>query len=125
MNWYGTVELSAMQYRCGFCGLEVSSVKGIGGSELNLQARVSPKDQFEYYKRRAYICPHCNQVSFWNNGRIVSPLPPFGQEVDHLPNDVGAVYGEARKAMQASAFTGAVLLCRKILMHVAVGQNRS
>jgi hypothetical protein len=36
-----------------------------------------------------------------------------------LPEDISALYNEARKAAQARAFTPCVLACRKVLMHVA------
>ncbi|MCH7721075.1 MAG: DUF4145 domain-containing protein, partial [Planctomycetes bacterium] len=36
------------------------------------------------------------------------------------PDDVASVYEEARCAYSAEAFTGAVILCRKLLMNIAV-----
>ncbi len=40
--------------------------------------------------------------------------------IKNLPSDVLSIYEEARRSVAATAFTGAVMLCRKILMHVAV-----
>jgi hypothetical protein len=37
-----------------------------------------------------------------------------------VPSDTGAIYEEARASVGVNAFTGAVMLCRKVLMHVAV-----
>ncbi len=48
------------------------------------------------------------------------PSSSFGENVEGLPPEVQALYDEARGSMSVSAYTGAVLLCRKILMHVAV-----
>jgi len=48
------------------------------------------------------------------------PSPAFGKAVQHLPNDIGALYNEARDCTGVGAFTAAVLACRKILMHIAV-----
>lgn len=45
---------------------------------------------------------------------------PGGPEIQGLPSDVAAVYDETRRCMAAKCFTAAELLCRKILMHVAV-----
>lgn len=46
-----------------------------------------------------------------------------GNEIKALPADVEALYKEARNSIAASAHTGAVLLCRKILMNTAVSQG--
>jgi len=43
--------------------------------------------------------------------------------VGNLPDDVRAIYEESRSSVTVNAFTGAVMLCRKILMHVAVGKG--
>jgi hypothetical protein len=48
------------------------------------------------------------------------PGIPFGQPVAHLPTDIEALYLEARRCTSASAYTASVLLCRKLLMNVAV-----
>jgi hypothetical protein len=40
--------------------------------------------------------------------------------VASLPKDVESLYAEARSSIAASAYTGAALICRKILMHIAV-----
>lgn len=37
-----------------------------------------------------------------------------------LPDDVAALYREARRCVAAGSHTAAVLVCRKILMHLAV-----
>jgi hypothetical protein len=44
----------------------------------------------------------------------------FGDTVKALPTDVQVLYDEARGDMAVPAYTSAVLVCRKILMHVAV-----
>ncbi|HEX6026036.1 MAG TPA: DUF4145 domain-containing protein [Solirubrobacter sp.] len=40
--------------------------------------------------------------------------------MEALPVDVQAVYEEARRCMSVSAYTTAVMACRKLLMHIAV-----
>ena len=45
---------------------------------------------------------------------------PGGPDIQGLPSDLGAIYDETRRCMAAKCFTAAELLCRKILMHVAV-----
>lgn len=51
---------------------------------------------------------------------MVVPAPKLGEVVKSLPGDVGQAYEEARSCTSAGAYTAAVMLCRKILMHVAV-----
>ena len=43
----------------------------------------------------------------------------------NLPEEVEAIYEEARDSVSVRAFTGAVMLCRKILMHIAVENGAS
>ncbi|HMF90880.1 MAG TPA: DUF4145 domain-containing protein [Candidatus Angelobacter sp.] len=47
----------------------------------------------------------------------------YGQHVRHLPVDVDKLYTEARRCIQTSSYTPAVLACRKLLMNVAVQQG--
>jgi hypothetical protein len=65
------------------------------------------------------ICPSCHQPTFIGHDRQV-PGAPVGDEVSHLPDDVSALYDEARACAKDGSSTAAVLLGRKILMHVAV-----
>lgn len=68
------------------------------------------------------ICPVCDRPSLFVHGTppqvLPSPLP--GATVQHLPDAVSAIYQEARMAGGAGAYTAAVMLCRQLLMHVAV-----
>ncbi|MBC7163214.1 MAG: DUF4145 domain-containing protein [Immundisolibacter sp.] len=41
----------------------------------------------------------------------------------HLPPDVKALYKESRDCCSASCYTAAVLICRKLLMNIAVAQG--
>jgi hypothetical protein len=50
----------------------------------------------------------------------VTPGVPFGPKLVGLPPEVEAAYEEARRCMAATAYTAAELVCRNILMHVAV-----
>lgn len=106
-DWLNASRLSPVDYRCGHCGREVASNRGYF------------TDSGSY---RTYICPRCNKTTFMGDGEIV-PGAPFGNEVAALPSGVEALYREARRAVQAAAYTSAVLTCRKILMHVAVDQG--
>lgn len=47
------------------------------------------------------------------------PGIPFGRALDHLPADVEAIYNEARRCCSVNAYSAAVMLCRKLIMHLA------
>ena len=51
------------------------------------------------------------------------PGKPYGASVDNVPPEVDEVYKEARNCMIVGAHTSAALMCRKILMNVAVHQG--
>ena len=66
------------------------------------------------------VCPQCNAPTFFSFQRTQHPGPLLGGEVASLADDVQRIYDEARNALTVGAATGTVMLCRKILMHVAV-----
>lgn len=53
----------------------------------------------------------------------MSPATLGGEPVEGLPEDVGRAYREARGCLAVGAFTACELMCRKILMHVAVAKG--
>jgi hypothetical protein len=49
---------------------------------------------------------------------------PFGERVKHISDaKIEALYEEARQCTAYGAYTSAVMLCRKLLMNVAVQQG--
>jgi Domain of unknown function (DUF4145) len=69
-------------------------------------------------------CASCNSGAVDNNGRLW-PSPMVGEAVDGLPAEVAAAYEEARKTAGVGAYTSCELMCRKILMHIAVDKGAS
>jgi hypothetical protein len=57
-----------------------------------------------------------------NEGRVTPGAAP-GAQIAGLPEDVAAAYAEARASASVGAWTGVEMLCRKILMHVAVDKG--
>jgi hypothetical protein len=55
----------------------------------------------------------------------VYPPAPFGPQIDPLPEDVALAWREAGIAYGVGAFTAAEMMCRKLLMYVAVGEAHS
>ena len=50
----------------------------------------------------------------------VYPAAPAGGNVASLPDDVAQAWREARTAHSVAAYSAAEMMCRKILMHMAV-----
>lgn len=92
-------------YRCGYCGFDVASEKGLQNEQDNSFIRV---------------CPQCNVPTFFSVSGMHIPGPKLGNNVEKLSADVGGLYNEARASLTVNAFTGVVMLCRKLLMHIAV-----
>lgn len=107
MAWQNTQNIRSHSYKCGWCGRGVASVSG-------------------YYKAnshdRIYICPNCVEPTYFSEERQ-TPGVAQGEEVSHLPNDVKALYREARDCAAASCYTASVLICRKLLMNIAVSHG--
>ncbi len=103
--WQNLSSIEARTYTCGYCGKIVGSDRGYFVERL--------------HELRIYICPFCERPSFFMGGSQ-TPGVAYGNEVDHLPKDVAALYGEARNCMAVSSYTAAVLTCRKLLMNVGV-----
>ncbi len=109
MFWYQQYEIQSQKYRCGYCDSEVAGDRGY---------RTEDRRDF------IAICPGCDRptyLAYLGDGRVSqSPAPGFGRSVAHLPGVVQRLYDEARQCAKVSSYTAAVMVCRKLLMHVAV-----
>jgi len=116
--WQNQQNINDIRYTCGYCGTDTSPARGWvsnqdGGLNMGYIA----------------ICTYCNRPSFIevNQGRIIAitPTSAMGKEVAGLPENINKIYSEARNCTTAGAFTAAVLICRKLLMHIAVDKGAS
>lgn len=114
-NWRSLQDLPNQSFTCGFCSTSVSSVKGykLGQNGDGSGSQVGS----------SYICPNCGGPTFFSPLRGRYPSPALGNQVKHVPPDLDALYEEARRCSSQNCFTGAVLLCRKMLMNIAVQQG--
>ena len=94
-------------YECGFCGNQVGTSQGFSTTG-NLASDIA-------------ICPRCNRPTFIEQpgGRRYPSSRP-GAPVSGIPQDLADLYDEARDAAGACAYTAAVMVCRKMLMNIAV-----
>ena len=101
-------EESRHNYTCGHCNRPVSGVvvstyyTGTGGHSIQW-----------------ILCTNCGSGSVLSDGTLY-PGSTFGPVIEGLPQDVLDAYSEARNCYSINAFTATELMCRKILMHVAV-----
>jgi len=114
LRWGHVGTVGQVQYQCSYCGNKVGPNAGYHATppgQPHLQAYI-------------FICPTCTNPTYVNPQGIQIPAPRLGNDVKGI-SDVGVqtLYNEARDCTGVGAHTAAVLVCRKILMHVAVEQG--
>lgn len=97
---------------CGNCGAGVAaeviySIDVYGGTIVWLQ------------------CPGCLDGSVKTLSGAIYPVAPTGRTVANLPPEVAQAWREARTAHAVAAYTASEIMCRKILMHLAVDVAQS
>lgn len=113
-RWVNAQTLQADKYQCGHCDTLMSTDEGyvhpgsVGVSGFDGEIR---------------ICSNCHLPTFFGDQCGRSPGALFGKEVKNLPENVAAIYREARLCTGAGAHTASVLACRKLLMHIAVNKG--
>lgn len=112
INYWKPHVILNKKWKCGYCSYAVSSDRGyeIGSCPDGSGTQIGG----------IYICPNCGAPTFFSPQGDVLPSPSFGNPVEHLPMDIEAVYEEARRCTSQNCYTAAVLICRKILMNIAV-----
>jgi len=107
MSWSNPSGVPSRAYTCGHCGREIASSVGFPSAKHGI----------------VYVCSHCVRPTYFDIHNNPTPGVAFGSTVGHLPNDILALYDEARRCTSTGAYTAAVLLCRKLLMNVAVAHG--
>lgn len=115
VNWHQTQTIPNKAFVCGFCSTKVSSIKG-----YKLGAHGDGSGQL---LGAIYICANCGGPSFFAPDGSCYPAKALGNAVQHVPEDLNKLYEEARRASAQNCYTGAVLICRKMLMNIAVHQG--
>ena len=115
-GWQQTQTLDNKAFTCGACNTKVASVKGYRYVVTDKHTRVPDKGG-------VYICPNCGNSIFHAPNGQQYPSPPLGSPVPHVPKDLNDLYEEARRCTGENCFTAAVLLCRKMLMNIAVQEG--
>ena len=119
LEWEGVSTIPSRAYKCGHCGLQVASSEGYNTKRHPTRARSGPKMLPIQW---ICICPHCRRPTYFDYARQI-PGVPFGDDVESLPKAVTELYDEARRCMTVDAYTASAIVCRKLLMNVAVDQG--
>lgn len=98
------------QVTCGACG-------GTGAAAVI--AFVIDAGQWVRWLR----CTNCGDGSVTTKAGVTYPTAPRGESIEGLAGDVASAYDEARRCASVAAFTACDLICRKLLMHVAVDKG--
>ena len=114
-EWQNLQNISAIPYTCGWCGNGVAPDKGWFTTPGTTKGH--PLIQ---------VCSFCKKPTLWDLDGLRYPAPRSGDDVNHLPKEVQALYDEARDCISVNANTAVVLVCRTIITHVAVtkGANK-
>lgn len=99
-------------FHCAYCGNQVGSNRGYS-YELGDTYAIA-------------ICPRCANPTYCQgtpgNETHYPDVPP-GESVSNIPSDLGDLYEEARQSAGAGAYTACVMVCRKMLMNIAVREG--
>lgn len=106
-SWNALNKIHPHSYICGFCGDKVASDQGYFNSSYSVIVYI-------------YICPACGWPTFFDTQKNQYPGPMLGRSIKHLPENIEIVYNELREDIKNSSYTSAVLLGRKLIMHLAV-----
>ncbi|MGI9345173.1 MAG: DUF4145 domain-containing protein [Gammaproteobacteria bacterium] len=115
---------------CGWCGVHAS-----GNRRWNLQVELaitSFSSDRDYHlgfegidSPSLHRCANCGGHSLFSSISLTSPLqqfpaPSMAESVEGLGERVQAIYTEAGRCMGVGAYSATVMLCRTLLMHIAI-----
>ena len=113
LNWRNAERIESKDFDCWNCGNKIASNYGYFSYDVN--QRLS--------KSKIYICHKCGSPNVYDmvGNPIISKKP--GKFICKLPDDIKTVYEEARSCLSVEAYTGAIMLFRKIIMNMAVEEG--
>lgn len=112
LHWRGDPHMRQNDFTCGYCNRHTSSNKG-----LMLYENHGYSEQHNNYG--VYVCTYCEMPSFlWEDTQV--PGRKFGNEILGISDTVSHLYDEARNSFSVNSYTAVLLVCRKLLMHIAV-----
>ena len=115
VNFVGLQGIQNESFVCGYCSDKVSVNRGykLGNNSDGNGTQVGG----------IYICSNCHGPNFKTIKGDWIPGQAFGRQVKSVPTELNNLYEEARRCAKELCFTAAVLICRKMLMNIAVPQG--
>lgn len=111
-TWKNATNIPAFSYTCHYCGKHVGVSHGYYATD-GIKG-----------KMYLHICSYCEKPTFEDANGKLTPSSRAGGELELQKNpELKFLYDEARDCTGVGAFTSAVMLCRKILMHVGVDKG--
>ena len=116
-TWHDAISIESLSYSCGWCGNQVACTHGWIGLP----------DAYDDHMR-IYVCSHCTQPTIFKfdmgGHKLLSlPAPNVAKKIKGMPDKVKQAYVEACKCLAQDAPTTAVMMCRKLLVYVAVQEG--
>ena len=117
------LDVATWRIVCGGCGLLVAA-EAVYGSPV---VGTGPLDNNSAAMNSTLWlqCPNCGEGSVKLRTGAVYPAAPVGAPLKGLPTEVDGAWREAGTAFSVSAYTACEMMCRKLLMHVAVDKAGS
>lgn len=107
-TWLGTCKQDSKSFICWNCSNPLAAQEGF---------------VTRYGDPSIYICHHCNAPNVFDYLKKPIMQPLFGRTILNLPTEVETTYNEARGCFSIGAYTASVMMCRKLLMNIAVENN--
>ena len=85
MTWQNLNSIDSKEFKCSYCGFVVATKNGYFHSIIY---------------RRIYVCPHCEEPTYFNPAGDQIPDIAPGNEVQHLPELLNNLYKEARNCVR-------------------------
>jgi len=112
INWRNAAQIKNVHFVCGYCGKDVAPSQGYAGDDPGRGTVF------------IYVCAFCSCPTFFDSKNDQTPKPKMGRDVGGISReDVRKLYDESRCCTAVGAYSGAVMICRKILMNLAVEQG--
>jgi hypothetical protein len=118
VSWVNLTSVGGIKYVCGYCGTLTAPNSGYQANPQHGLTQVGIILICSYCNRPTYMLTDAEQTIYEQ-----MPTAKPGQPVQGLPPEVNSAYDEARLCSGAGAHTGAVMLCRKLLMNVSVSRG--
>ncbi len=114
-EWENVFQIVSREYTCYFCNKLVASDRGYRSRDLN------SRSVYNYI----CICPHCTiptTFTYSVNTKIFTQVPkplPLSS-ITGVKDDVKDLFEEVRRCMSTESYTAVAMICRKLLMNIAV-----